>query len=87
MTGAGLFQRAPAKEARMSISMWIRQTHRWLAILFTLTVAANFVAMTQGTPPAWITYSPLPPLFLLLFSGLYMFALPYAAVWKARRQT
>ena len=27
--------------------------------------------------PDWITYSPLPPLFLLLFTGLYMFALPY----------
>jgi len=56
----------------------IRQSHRWLSILFTLTVIANFVAMSRGTPPAWITYSPLPPLALLLFSGLYLFALPYA---------
>jgi hypothetical protein len=56
---------------------FIRQTHRWLSIVFTLTVIANFAAMTQGKPPAWITYSPLPPLFLLLFSGLYLFALPY----------
>ncbi|MBW8770740.1 MAG: hypothetical protein JF589_13375 [Gemmatimonadetes bacterium] len=55
----------------------IRQTHRWLSIVFTMTVVANFAAMTRGTPPAWITYSPLPPLFLLLFSGLYLFALPY----------
>lgn len=30
-------------------------------------------------PSPWITYSPLPPLFLLLFTGLYMFALPYVA--------
>jgi hypothetical protein len=35
--------------------------------------------MTRGQPPAWITYSPLPPLFLLMFSGLYMFSLPYVA--------
>ena len=35
------------------------------------------VAMALGTPPAWVTYSPLPPLFLLLFSGLYLFILPY----------
>ena len=62
----------------MSFSMWVRQSHRWLSILFTATVVANFVAMgTVGTPPAWITYAPLLPLFLLLFSGLYMFALPY----------
>ena len=70
----------------MSISKWIRQVHRWLAILFTLTVIANFVAMAQGTPPAVITYSPLPPLFLLMFTGLYMFSLPYVAAWKAKRR-
>jgi hypothetical protein len=57
--------------------MWIRQTHRWLSILFTLTVVANFVAIALGGAPAWVTYSPLLPLFLLLFTGLYMFVLPY----------
>jgi hypothetical protein len=61
----------------MSMSHFIRQTHRWLSVVFTLTVAANFAAMTQGPPPAWVTYSPLLPLFLLMFSGLYLFALPY----------
>jgi hypothetical protein len=55
----------------------IRQTHRWVSMAFTLTVIANFVAMSQGQPPAWVTYSPLLPLALLLFSGLYLFALPY----------
>ena len=58
---------------------WIRQTHRWLSIVFTLTVIANFAARAQGgEPAAWITYSPLPPLFLMLITGLYLFALPYA---------
>ena len=33
--------------------------------------------MALGEPPAWIVYSPLLPLFLLMFTGLYMFALPY----------
>ena len=64
------------------MNRWIRQIHRWLSIAFTATVIANFVAMGWGEPPAFVVYSPLPPLFLLLFSGLYMFALPYAA--KAR---
>ena len=67
----------------MNWNHWIRQTHRWLSILFTVTVIANFVAMTQGPPPPWVTYSPLFPLALLLFSGLYMFVLPYTA--KRRR--
>lgn len=60
------------------MSKWIRQIHRWLSIIFTLTVIANFVAIAiVGEPPAWITYSPLPFLFLLMFTGLYMFFLPY----------
>lgn len=50
---------------------------------FTLTVIANFVAMAKGPPPAWVTYSPLLPLALLLLSGLYLFALPYVV----RRRT
>jgi hypothetical protein len=26
-------------------SSWIRQTHRWVAIVFTVTVIANFIAL------------------------------------------
>jgi hypothetical protein len=63
-------------------NIWVRQGHRWLSIALTLTVVANFIAMALGQPPALLVYSPLPPLFLLLFSGLYMFALPY--IGKAR---
>ena len=62
--------------------MWVRRVHRWLSIIFTATVIANFIAMALGKPPAWVVSAPLPPLFLLLFSGLYMFVLPHAA--KAR---
>ncbi len=66
-------------EVLLNWNTWIRQTHRWLSMLFTLTVVANFVVMAVGKPPSWIVYSPPPFLFLLLFTGLYMFALPYAA--------
>ena len=69
------------------MNRWIRQTHRWLSIAFTVTVIANFVALSQGEPPAWVTYSPLLPLFLLLFSGLYLFALLYAVRWRGARRT
>jgi hypothetical protein len=64
---------------------WVRQTHRWLSIAFTATVIANFVALARGNPPAWVTYSPLPPLALLLFTGLYLFALPYLTKWRSAR--
>ena len=63
----------------MNWNKWIRQTHRWLSIAFTVTVIANFVVMGLGQSPPWVVYSPLPPLALLLLTGLYMFALPYAA--------
>ena len=69
------------------MSQLIRRTHRWLSIAFTVTVIANFAAMTRGQPPAWVTYSPLFPLALLLLTGLYLFALPYAAGWRGARRT
>ena len=70
----------------MNVNHWIRQFHRWISVIFTLTVIANFVTMAFGQPPAYVVYSPLPPLFLLLFSGLYMFALPYVGKKRAARR-
>ena len=69
----------------MSWNNRVRQTHRWLSIAFTVTVIANFVALARGEPPAWVTYSPLPPLALLLFTGLYLFVLPFATKWRSGR--
>ena len=70
-------------------SSWIRQTHRWVSIVFTLTVVTNFVALGvgEGEPPAWVTYAPLFPLALLLLTGLYLFALPYVARRRTGRRT
>ena len=73
----------------MNWSNWIRQTHRWLGIAFTVAVIANIIVMSvrQGQmPPPWVTYSPLPPLALLWFSGLYLFVLPYASRWRSGRR-
>ncbi len=41
------------------VSSWLRQFHRWVSIVFTATVIANFVSRAKGTPPPWVTYSPL----------------------------
>jgi hypothetical protein len=62
----------------MSWNKWVRQVHRWLSIAFTVTVVVCFVALS-GILPFWVFYVPLFPLFLLMVSGLYMFALPYVA--------
>ena len=72
----------------MNWNAWVRQTHRWLSIAFTVAVIANFVAIarTGGNPPPWVTYSPLPPLALLLFTGLDLVVLPYSASRRSGRR-
>jgi len=74
----------PDSRSSPSINHRIRQVHRWLSMVFTLAVIANFLARLDGEPAAWITYSPLLPLALLLFSGLYLFVLPYVTAWRSK---
>lgn len=68
------------------MTKWTRQLHRWISMLFMLTVIANFVAMASGRPPAWVTYSPLLPLFVLMCSGTYLFVLPYVGKRRAPQE-
>ena len=70
----------------MNWNKWIRQAHRWMSIAFTLAVIATFVALAQEKPVVWVSYLPLLPLFLLLFTGLYLFVLPYATKWRSGRR-
>ena len=69
----------------MNWNSWIRQTHRWLSIAFTVAVIVNIIAMGQGEPVLWVGLLALCPLALLLFSGLYLFVLPYATKWRDAR--
>jgi len=70
------------------MNAWVRQIHRWLSIVFTVTVIANFIDLARGggNPPSWVTYSPLLPLALLLLTGLYLFVLPHAVKWRSGRR-
>jgi membrane protein CcdC involved in cytochrome C biogenesis len=62
----------------MNWNLWIRQFHRWISILFTAIVVAIFAMLGAGQQPVeWVYYLPLPPLFLLMLTGLYMFFRPY----------
>ena len=69
----------------MSWNKRIRQVHRWLSIAFTATVVATFIALAQEDPVVWVSYLPLLPLALLLVTGLYLFALPYASKWRGSK--
>jgi hypothetical protein len=62
---------------------WIRQIHRWLSIVFTVAVIVNVVALMRAEQAVWVGLLALFPLVLLLLTGLYLFALPYAAKWRS----
>ena len=61
----------------MSAGRWIRQLHRWLSIAFTVTVIMNLVLLIQQKQVVWVGLLALPPLVLLLLTGLYLFVQPY----------
>lgn len=67
----------------------IRQFHRWMSITFTVGVVANIVCVVASVREEiaiGVGLATLVPLFLLLFTGLYMFALPYMAKSPDRQQ-
>jgi hypothetical protein len=66
---------------------WVRQIHRWLSVAFTVAVIVTFVALGEKEPVVWVSYLPLLPLALLLFTGLYLFVLPYANKGRSGRRT
>lgn len=71
----------------MNWSKRIRQTHRWLSITFTVLVIVNIVLNSVAAGPEqlalWVGVLTLLPLALLMFTGLYLFVLPYATRWRA----
>ena len=71
----------------MSWSQWIRQTHRWLSIAFTVAVIINIAALGKEEPVIWVGLLALIPLALLQLTGLYLFVLPYATRWRSGRRT
>ena len=71
----------------MNLNAFIRLFHRWMSIVFTLTVIATFIALAQPTPIVWVSYLPLLPLALLSVTGLYLFGLPYVTRWRRGRAT
>ena len=67
----------------MNWNSWVRQIHRWLSIAFTVAVIVNIIALLQKEQAVWVGLLALFPLVLLLLTGLYLFALPYATKWRS----
>lgn len=72
-------------EVALNWNFWVRQTHRWVSIAFTVGVIVNLVAVMRRAYATWVGLMALLPLILLLFTGLYLFVLPYATKWRSAR--
>jgi heme A synthase len=66
---------------------WIRQTHRWLSMAFTVAVIVNIIAIALKKYSTGFGLLAVAPLALLFLSGLYLFVLPYATKWGSGRRT
>ena len=69
----------------MNWNKWIRQTHRWLSMAFTLGVIINVVAIVQKKYTNSMGLLAVLPLAFLFLTGLYLFVLPYANKWRSGR--
>ena len=71
----------------MNWNKWVRQTHRWLSMAFTVAVVINIVAVAQKRYSNQLGLLAVFPLALLLVTGLYLFVLPNASRWRSGRST
>jgi hypothetical protein len=60
---------------------WIRQTHRWLSVAFTLVVVFDGVAVFKHRYTNWMGLLAVATLALMFFTGMYLFVLPYVTKW------
>lgn len=71
----------------MNWNKWIRQTHRWLSIAFTVAVIINGIAVAKGKYNNRLGLMAVAVLALMFLTGLYLFVLPYATKWRSGRRT
>ena len=71
----------------MNGNKWVRQSHRWLSMAFTVAVIVNVVALVWEKQTVWVGLLALFPLALLLCTGLYLFVLPYTAKGRSASRT
>jgi TRAP-type C4-dicarboxylate transport system permease large subunit len=71
----------------MNWNKWVRQTHRWLSILFTVVIIVNGIAVGMKKYTNSLGLLAVFPLALLFLTGMYLFVLPYAGKWRSGRHT
>lgn len=64
----------------MNWTKWNRAVHRWVSMIFIVTVLlATYAAATGTDQTSVLYYLPLLPLFILMVSGTIMFVRHYVA--------
>jgi Ni,Fe-hydrogenase I cytochrome b subunit len=71
----------------MNWNKWIRQTHRWVSMVFTVAVIVNIFAIAQKKYTAGVGLFAVAPLALQFVTGLYLFVMPYATKWRSGQRT
>lgn len=71
----------------MNWNKWVRQSHRWLSVAFTIVVILNGVAVAQGKYTNRLGLVAVFTLALQFFTGMYLFVLPYAVKWRSGSHT
>jgi len=72
-----------SEEVPLNWNKWVRQTHRWLSMAFTVAVIINIVAVVQGKYTAKVGLLAVATLALQFVTGVYLFVLPYATRWRS----
>src|SRR5215469_5440288 len=75
------------KEVPLNWNKWMRQSHRWLSLAFTLVVIVNGVAVAQKRYTNSLGLLAVFVLALQFFTGLYLFVLPYVSKWRSAQGT
>jgi len=70
----------------MTWNKWIRQTHRWLSIAFTLVILVNGIAVVEGKYNRNLGLLAVLTLALQFLTGIYLFVLPYFARARSARR-
>ena len=71
----------------MNWNKWIRQTHRWLSMAFTVAVIVNIVAIGLKKYSTSVGLLAMAPLAFLFFTALYLFVLTYINEWRGGQRT
>jgi TRAP-type C4-dicarboxylate transport system permease small subunit len=77
----------PFRRSVLNWNKWVRQIHRWLAVAFTVAVIINIVAVVTSRYTNRVGLLAVLPVALLMFTGLYLFVLPYATQWRGGKRT